>query len=210
MPILKPFKAVQAKPEHIPFVSANSNNFNSEDEMAKEMFANDISFLHVTKNHLISSKTERNSDDVYENARDYFAYLFKKEIVDQFKDEIFFVYRQTREEVSHTGIIGLCDIQDYQNDRIRKHERTRPATERFIENLLDETKMVGEPLLLSHHHKQSLEDLLRWIIKGESDIAFEKNSTAHQIWVVNDSDVIHAIQTEVREIDAFYIMDGHH
>ena len=174
------------------------------------MFANDLSFLHVTKNHMISTNVGRNSDDVYENAREYFSYLLEKEIVDQHEDEIFFVYRQTHDEISHTGIIGLCDIEDYQNDRIRKHEHTRPATERFIETLLEETNMIGEPLLLSHHHKQSLEDLLRWIIQGESDIVFEKYGKTHQIWVVNDKDIIHAIQNEVHEIDAFYIMDGHH
>lgn len=210
MPILKPFKGIQAKPEFIKDVTANSANFNSEEEMAKELFANDLSYLHVTKNHLMSTKIPRNSEVVYDNAKDYFSYLFENQKVDQFKDEIFFVYRQTHDDVSHTGIIGLCDIVDYQNDRIRKHEHTRPATEQFIANLLEDTNIIGEPLLLSHHHKQSLEDLLRWVIQGEPDIEFEKKQKRHQIWVVQDLDVLHAIQNEVRNIDAFYIMDGHH
>ena len=210
MPILKPFRAIQAKPEFIKDVTANSTNFNSEEEMAKELFANDLSYLHVTKNHLMFSKIERNSDVVYENAKDYFSYLFENQKVGQFKDEIFFVYRQTHNDVSHTGIIGLCDIVDYQNERIRKHEHTRPATELFIATLLEDTNVIGEPLLLSHHHKQSLEDLLRWVIQGESDIEFKKKGKNHQIWVVQDQDVKFAIQSEVRNIDAFYIMDGHH
>lgn len=210
MPILKPFRAIQAKPEFIKSVTSNSTNFNSEEEMAKELFANDLTYLHVTKNHLMSIKIARNSDVVYENAKDYFTYLFKSQKVDQFKDEIFFVYRQTHDDVSHTGIIGLCDIVDYQNGRIRKHEHTRPATEQFIANLLEDTNIIGEPLLLSHHHKQSIEDLLRWVIKGESDIEFEKKGKTHQIWVVQDQELKQAIQSEVRNIDAFYIMDGHH
>jgi uncharacterized protein (DUF1015 family) len=210
VPILKPFKAIQAKPEFIRDITANSSNYNSEEDMARELFANDLSFLHVTKNHLISAEIARNSDDVYENAKDYFSYLFDNQKVDQFKDDIFFVYRQTHDDVSHTGIIGLCDIVDYQNDRIRRHEHTRPSTETFIENLLEDTNIIGEPLLLSHHHKQSLEDLLRWVIQGESDIEFEKKGKTHQIWVVQDSDIIHSIQNEVRDLDAFYIMDGHH
>jgi uncharacterized protein (DUF1015 family) len=210
VPILKPFRAIQAKPEFIKDVTANSSNFNSEEEMAKEMFRNDLSFLHMTKNHLISSKITRSSDDVFENAKAYISYLIDNQKVDQFEDNIFFVYRQTHNEVSHTGIIGLCDIVDYQNDRIRKHEHTRPANENFVANLLEETNIVGEPLLMSHYHKQSLEDLLKWIIQGESDIAFESKGKTHQIWVVQDADIIDAIQNEVREIDAFYIMDGHH
>ena len=210
MPILKPFRAIQAKPEFIKDVTANSTNYNSEEDMAKELFANDLTYLHVTKNHLMSSNIDRKSDVVYDNAKDYFSYLFENQKVDQFKDEIYFVYRQTHDDISHTGIIGLCDIVDYQNDRIRKHEHTRPATEQFIANLVEDTNIIGEPLLLSHHHKQSLEDLLRWVIQGESDIEFEKKGKTHQIWVVQDQEVKNAIQSEVRNIDAFYIMDGHH
>ena len=210
MPILKPFNAIQAKPEFIQQVTANSANYTSDEELAKEMFANDLSFLHVTKNHMISSEISRESEVVYDNAKAYFDYLFENQIIDQFKDDIFFVYRQTYDEMSHTGIIGLCDIVDYQNGKIRKHEHTRPATEAFIENLVEETNIIGEPLLLSHHHKQSLEDLLRWIIQGESDVSFTKKGKTHQIWVVQDGDVIESIQNEVAEIGSFYIMDGHH
>jgi uncharacterized protein (DUF1015 family) len=210
VPILKPFNAIQAKPEYIQQVTSNSANYSSEEELAKEMFANDLSFLHVAKNHMISSNTSRESAAVYDNAKSYFDYLFDNQIVDRFKDEIFFVYRQTYNDISHTGIIGLCDILDYQNEKILKHEHTRPATERFIENLVEETNIIGEPLLLSHHHKQSLEDLLRWVIQGESDVTFTKKGKTHQIWVVQDNDVIESIQNEVAEIGSFYIMDGHH
>jgi len=210
VPILKPFNAIQAKPEYIQQVTSNSANYSSEEELAKEMFANDLSFLHVTKNHMISSDISRESDVVYDNAKAYFDHLFDNELVDRFKDEIFFVYRQTHNDISHTGIIGLCDILDYQNGKILKHEHTRPATERFIENLVEETNIIGEPLLLSHHHKQSLEDLLRWVIQGESDVTFTKNGKTHQIWVVQDNDIIESIQNEVAEIGSFYIMDGHH
>ncbi len=210
MPKLNPFQALQAKPEYISQVTANSANFDSDSEIAAELKKNPLSFLHVTRNHLLRSENVQSLSTLFENSKEYFSQLIEKEIVKPTEGDIFYVYRQTHDDVSHTGIIGLCDIVDYQRNRIRKHEHTRPSTEMFVANLMETVNMIGEPLLLSHHHKQSLEDLLRWVIQTEPNISFEKKGKGHQIWVINDPDIIRAIQTEVGAMEDFYIMDGHH
>lgn len=210
MPTLKPFRGIQGKPDFVERIAANVSDHYSVKEMIQEMQINPLSFLRLSQNHLLKENGSQNSEEFFQNAKDYISYLVDNEFVDQFKDDIYFVYRQTLDNMSHTGIIGLCDMDDYQHGKILKHENTRPATEKFVAKLVESTEMIGEPLLLSHHHKQSLEDLLRWVIQCEPDIAFEKKQKAHQIWIIQDPELLEAIAKEVTELEEFYIMDGHH
>jgi uncharacterized protein (DUF1015 family) len=210
VPVLKPFKAYKATPNFISEVTVSSADFNSDQELMEELRQNPSCYLHMSKNHLLNSQIVPSSAEFFQNAKVFFDYMVDSEVIKNFKDDIFYVYRQTVHGISHTGIIGLCDMVDYGNDRIKKHEHTRPSTEKFLADYIEATQVVGEPILLSHHHKQSLEDLLRWIIQGEPDTEFRKNDRRHQIWVIDDPEMIHVIQDEMRSLDEFYIMDGHH
>lgn len=210
MPVLKPFQAFLAKPGFTHLVAANSSDYKSERALVADLRNNPNSYLRMSKNHLLKDGGSQISAEFFKNAKVCFDYLIDTEVVDRFKDDIFFVYRQTALGVSHTGIIGLCDILDYNEDRIKKHEHTRPTTENFLANYIDATQVIGEPVLLSHHHKQSLEDFLRWIIQGEPTIDYTKNEKRHQIWAITDQEQIDVIQKEVGALDELYIMDGHH
>ncbi len=210
MPTLIPFKALQVKPEFISKVAASSSDFNSEQELIEELIGNPNNYLHMSKSHLIDTDLTSASEEFFQNAKVRFDYLLDSEIITELNKEIFYVYRQTEHGVSHTGIIGLCDIVDYQSDKIKKHEHTRPSTEKFLANYIESTEVIGEPVLLSHHHKQSLEDLLRLIIQTDPMVDYEKLERRHQIWQIEDPDVISVIENEVSSLDELYIMDGHH
>lgn len=191
-------------------VATSSSDFNSEAELRDELRQNPNNYFHMSKNHLINEDSVPGTSDFFRNAKVAFDYFVDSEVVAPVSGDIYYVYRQTANDVSHTGIIGLCDIVDYQRDKIKRHEHTRPATEDFLATYIDTTKVIGEPVLLSHHHKQSLEDLLRWIIQTEPTVDYHKKGKRHQIWKIEDPELIRSFEDEVASLDEFYIMDGHH
>lgn len=210
MPKLFPFKAITPKPEYASQVCANSTHFKSEAELCEHIRENPNSFLRLTKNHLLNENIGPTSSEFFKNSKAYISQLFESQAVRSFSRDIFVVYRQSTSEYAHTGVIGLCDIEDYVQGRILKHEHTRPTTESFVSNLMEATEIIGEPLLLSHHHKQSLEDLLRFVIQEPVELEFQKHGKTHQFWYIESTELVEAMKTEVSSVGNYYIMDGHH
>lgn len=178
--------------------------------MIRELSENPYCYLHMSKNHLLRPGVDQKSSDFFENAKAHLNYLVENQIIESTSADIYYIYRQTVRGVTHTGIIGLCDIADYQNGLIRKHELTKPVNEDFISRYIEATGVIGEPLLVSHFHKQSLEDLLLFITQSEASLSYTKGERQHEIWIVDEPDLIDAIGHEASEIERFYIMDGHH
>ncbi len=191
-------------------VASKSTDFGTDAELIEELRENQYSYLHVTKGHMILDEKFDNPTDFLPQSRAFLKGMIDEGVLVVDKTQGFYIYRQTINGTSHTGVIGLVDIEDYQSEHIKRHEYTRHDREEFISELIDTTAVLGEPLLLSHHHKQSLEDLLRLIIQDNPSTEFEKGGRFHQIWRVIDVDVISMIQREMSEIQDFYIMDGHH
>ena len=210
LPKLFPFKAITPKSEYASEVCANSAHFNSDEELKAHMRNHPNSFLRLTKNHLLNENIGPISEEFFKNAKAYISQLLDSQVLSSFNDDIFVVYRQSTTEYAHTGVIGLCDIKDYIEGRILKHEHTRPTTESFVSSLMESTQIIGEPLLLSHHHKQSLEDLLRFVIQEPVELEFHKHGKTHQFWYIESKELVEAMKMEVSSVGNYYIMDGHH
>jgi uncharacterized protein (DUF1015 family) len=210
VPNLLPFKALHPSEGMIEKVASKTTDFETEDMLIEELKENPHTYHHVTKLHLLQPTKWKNSTDFLPQSRLFLERLISENVLTQDSAEGFYIYRQTIDGTSHTGVIGLCDMEDYRNNHIRKHEYTRHEREEFISALLETTSVIGEPLLLSHHHRQSLEDLLRLVIQETPDNDFEKGGRFHQIWKVVDPELIQKFQNEMQDIPDFYIMDGHH
>lgn len=193
-----------------PKVASISSDFGSDEDVVGELVSNPHSYLHVTKLPLIHPSRWEHPRAFIPHARAFIEKMLEEGALVQDDAESFYVYRQTINGESHTGLIGLCDMVDYRENHIKRHEFTRHERESFISDLIEQTSVIGEPLLLSHHHRQSLEDLLRSIILTSADLEFEVGGRFHQIWQVSDSERLQHIQHEMREIQDMYIMDGHH
>lgn len=210
VPNLLPFKALHPTEGMIEKVAAKTTDFETEDMLVEELRENPYTYLHVTNLHLLQPTKWESPTDFLPHSRLFLERLIAKNVLTKESVEGFYIYRQTINGTSHTGVIGLCDMEDYRLDHIKKHEYTRHKREEFISALLETTSVIGEPLLLSHHHRQSLEDLLRLVIQETPDNDFEKGGRFHQIWKVVDSELIQQFQKEMQDIPDFYIMDGHH
>ena len=85
-----------------------------------------MSFLHVSRAEIdLPDGTDPYSDAVYAKARENFENLKREAPLSSEEAASLYVYRLRMRGQEQTGIAGVCSLDEYDSDVIRKHERTR-------------------------------------------------------------------------------------
>lgn len=123
------------------------------------------------------------------------------------------IYQIAANGHTHTGILALNDIKDFDQGKIKKHEKTLTKREEEYFELLRNWKAVIKPVLLTFAPNT---DLTNWMDNYLSlhtssfSIAIPEYGEVHHYWLVTDLNEIKAIQAIFENIPAVYIADGHH
>ena len=126
MPRIKAFQALRPVEELAAKVASVPYDVVNRDEAAALAEGNHLSFLHVVRPDIDFPPQKNPYDaDVYEKARANFQKLISDGVLKQDGDDHVFAYRQIMNGHSQTGIVCCCHIDDYENNLILKHEKTR-------------------------------------------------------------------------------------
>ena len=137
MVTIKPFKGYLANQNNCDkIISPAYDTLNSE-EARLMSDGNPMSFLHVNKPEIdLPVETDPYSDDVYNKGRENLLKFIENGNLVQDSEERLYIYQQTMGDHTQQGIIGLASIQDYEENRIKRHEYTLAKKE------LDRTKLT--------------------------------------------------------------------
>ena len=75
----------------------------------------------------------------------------------------FYVYRLTMGEHRQTGLVAAASVEAYDNDRIKKHEFTRPAKEDDRVRQIDALNAQTGPVFLVYPSTAAVDDRLATI-----------------------------------------------
>jgi uncharacterized protein (DUF1015 family) len=207
MPLLYPFKALRPANEYIGRVSAKSTDFKSKKALGEELRSNPYSFHNVTKNHLNYTGAFQEPEKFLPFAAKFVEDAIEKGVLLRDEDEAFYIYEQSRKDgKKFIGIVGLYTIDDYRNNKIKKHENIRPNKIKFVTQMFRTTKVMGEPVLLACAFKEALD----YSTKKEVSRFTSVDGKTHVISAITDKNAIEKIQNNLGSLDAFYIADGHH
>jgi uncharacterized protein (DUF1015 family) len=122
-----------------------------------------------------------------------------------------YVYRLTVGSIVQTGVVAAASLADYESNRIRKHELTRPDKEDDRVRQIDALNAQTGPVLLAYPDSESVDRILSECAAGEpdSDVTAD-DGVRHSIWVVHDTRTIDRLVTLFDAMPALYIADGHH
>lgn len=213
MAILKPFKAYRPSPELAEKVAALPYDVLSSNEARNLVENKPYSFLHVDKAEIdLDPKIDIHDALVYEKARDNLGDMIRKGIFIQDKEDRYYIYRLTMEERSQTGLVGCTSIDDYINNVILKHEKTRPEKEMDRFNHIDYTNANTGPIFMTYENKSDIDRIIQdWIDTSDPVYDFvSEDNIGHLVWVIDDKSIIDKITELFRNIDHLYIADGHH
>jgi uncharacterized protein (DUF1015 family) len=210
--LASPFAGLRPAPNRSHEIAAPPYDVVSSDEARALVKDKPHSFLHVSRAEIdLPPNTDPYSDVVYAQARSNIKAFEEQNFLIRDDNPAFYVYRMTTGDKVQTGVAFSASVDAYQNNRIRKHELTRPLKEddrvRQIENVDAHTG----PVLMVYAADQQLAEALASATDKEPDgVVHQLFGVRHELWVVSDPHKIASIAGRLNRMPSMYIADGHH
>jgi uncharacterized protein (DUF1015 family) len=206
---LHPFRALRPRPELARRVAAVPYDVVNRAEAAALAEGNPHSFLHVGRSDIdLPAAMDPYDTRIYATARANLERFVAEGTLERDPEPALYLYRQTMDGRSQTGVVGCVHVDDYERDVIRKHERTRKDKED------DRTRHVlaldahAEPVLLTYRPRPELDRLER---EGTAEPALYDftavDGVRHTVWRIADPGPWVAAFAAV---PVAYVADGHH
>lgn len=208
-----PFKGIRPVKTLVEKVAVFPNNLMNEPERRDEAKKNPYSFAHIVKPKIdFPEATSKTAPQLFEHAKKYFDKLINDQILVEETTECFYVYRQMLDGRSQTGVVACYHVDEYFNNKIKKHEHTREEKE--LENVehMMVTGMSSNPIFLAYNPVNEIDTLINQVKATVPEYHFiSDNDAYHSLWVVNDEEIISRLKILFNsKVDVSYIADGHH
>ena len=209
MAVIRPFSALRPQAERANEVASVPYDVVNTEEARDLAADNELSFLHVSRPEIdLPEGTDTHSDPVYRRALDNFNKLIKAAPLVTEATPSLYLYRLIMGDHEQIGVVACCSIDEYDQDLIRKHERTRRDKEDDRTRHMLVLKAQTGPVFLTYRASRDIDTMVMETTITNAIFDFTaSDGVQHTIWHVPDAvRFVHAF----REIPFLYIADGHH
>lgn len=212
MSLIRPFPALRPAPGRAAEVVAPPYDVLSTDEARVRAKGKPYSFLHISKPEIdLPEGTDPYAPEVYAKAAENLRAMIASGVLKQDETAYYYVYRIRMGEHVQTGIVAAASVADYDTNRIRKHEFTRPDKEDDRVRQIDATNAQTGPVLLAYPDQPEVDAILAKTAQGTPDAdAVADDGVRHTLWGMRDASDIARITSLFDAMHALYIADGHH
>ncbi|HVQ46152.1 MAG TPA: DUF1015 family protein [Gemmatimonadales bacterium] len=206
---LHSFPAIRPAPALASRVAAVPYDVVDRDEAAELARGNPHSFLHVGRSDIdLPDDTDPHDPRVYSGARAALESFIAQGTLIRDREPSLYLYRQIMDGRSQVGVVGCVHVDDYENDVIRKHEKTRPDKEDDRTRHVLTLNAHAEPVFLAYRGEKRIDDLTAAVLRTEPLYDFTApDGVRHTVWQIPDSRALaHAFEA----VPTAYVADGHH
>ncbi|NKB76883.1 MAG: DUF1015 family protein [Gammaproteobacteria bacterium] len=136
--------------------------------------------------------------------------LLTGEFFDELDEPCLFVYQLVTGEHIQTGLVCEVSVEEYEQNRLRKHENTRSDKEDL---LADYQKVVGassSPICLTYNQNNGIDQAINLQTEREPNLEFvSEDNVIQKIWCVKGQEQ-EAFVKLFESVDITYLTDGHH
>ena len=212
MPLIKPFAGLRPVPERAAEVVAPPYDVLNSAEARERAAGRPWSFLHISKAEIdLPEDTDPYDPAVYEKSAENLRKMLEEGILIRDEKPCYYVYRLIMDGHSQVGLVAAASVADYDINRIRKHEFTRPAKEDDRVRQIEALNAQTGPVLLAYKSQADMDAILEAATK-QTPLVDETadDGVQHTFWKIDDDATINAISAGFDAMDAIYIADGHH
>ena len=210
---LRSFQGLVPAPEHAAAVAAVPYDVVNREESKALAAGNPMSLLHVDRAE-IDLPDDVNPYDarVYAKAAENFQALQKQGVLVREAEPTMYLYRQIMGDHAQTGLVAVCHIEDYENDIIRKHEKTRKVKEDDRTRLVDALSANTGPIFLTYRDNDMVSALTKRHEEHDSPIYdfTAPDGIRHQVWRLPAGACAKLTQSFTENVPLSYVADGHH
>jgi uncharacterized protein (DUF1015 family) len=218
MSLIRAFRGLRPAAGQAGAIAAPPYDVLSSDEARLRAVGKPWSFLHISKPEIdLPQEIDPYSPAVYAKASENLAQMLAAGLLVRDDTPCYYAYRLTmpsadgKRDHVQTGLVAAASVADYDSNRIRKHEFTRPDKEDDRVRQIEALNAQTGPVLLAYPASVTADALIDAIAQGApaADVTAD-DGIRHQIWVLTDSARIDAITQTFESMHALYIADGHH
>ena len=212
MAIIRPFRALRPAKEVAHLVASVPYDVVNREEAAEQAEDNPLNFLRVTRSEIeLPAEVDPYDKSVYEKARENLQRLIKEAPLLKEEEPAFYIYRLIMGDQTQAGIAATFSVEDYDNNIILKHERTRKAKEDDRTNHIVTTKAQTGAVFLTYRGVEEVNNVVdETMNKIEPLYDFTSpDGVRHTVWKMPE-DYNDIVQFEIGKVKNLYIADGHH
>ena len=202
---LRPVREASAAVSSVPYDVVNT-------EEARQLASNNpLSFLRVTRSEIdLPPGTDPYADEVYRKAKENFAALRQHAPLVEEDAPSFYFYRLRMGGHEQTGIAACFSVDEYEQDVIKKHERTRRDKEDDRTRHIIELRAQTGVVFLTYRASEAIDRLCRAVTSDAPIYDFRADDgVQHTVWRVPAREATEIVDAFAR-VPAIYIADGHH
>jgi uncharacterized protein (DUF1015 family) len=212
MPLIRPFAGLRPAPGRAADVLAPPYDVLNTEEARARAAGRPWSFLHISKPEIdLPPGVDPYSPAVYAKGRENFTRQIAEGVLVRDPQPCYYLYRLVMGTHTQTGIVAAASVPDYDANRIRKHEFTRPDKEDDRVRQIDALNAQTGPVFLTYKHNAVIDELAARVTAGtpEVDVTAD-DGVRHILWVLREPPAIETITSTFDAMKNLYIADGHH
>ncbi len=206
---IRAFRALRPEASLVSRIAAVPYDVVNTDEARAMAHGNDLSFLHVSRAEIdLPPDTNPYADIVYKTAAERFAKL-RPNMIEEAEPAVYF-YRLKMGSHQQTGLASCYSVDEYDNNLIKKHERTRRDKEDDRTRHITELRAQTGPVFLTYRASTAIDAAAARVARTAPiyDLTAQ-DGIAHTVWKVT-GDELNAVVSGFATLPALYIADGHH
>jgi uncharacterized protein (DUF1015 family) len=207
--IVHPFRALRTPVARVQEVASPPYDVVNTREARALAENNPFSFFHVSRAEIdLPEGTDLHSDAVYAKAAENFQKLIEECPLEIEAEPSLYLYRLVMGEQEQIGVVACASVDEYDDDLIRKHEKTRPDKEDDRTRHMLTLRAQTGPVFLTYRAENEIDRLAEADVKADPLYDFTApDGIRHTVWrVQNPSRYVGAF----RAVPLMYIADGHH
>ncbi len=170
------------------------------------------SFLHISKPEIdLPVDTDPYAQQVYAKGAESLKKMLAAGVLAKDDQACYYAYRIVMGAHAQTGLVAAASVADYDTNRIRKHEFTRPDKEDDRVRQIDALNAQTGPVLLAYPNAPEVDAILAKASQGapDTDVTAD-DGVRHTIWAIRDQADLAKLTASFDAMKAIYIADGHH
>lgn len=210
---IKPFRGIRPPKELAKQVSSRPYDVLDSEEARAEAAGNPMSLYHIIKPEInFEPGTSEFDPKVYPAAVEQFRRFRENGWLKQDAKENYYIYAQTMDGRTQYGLVVAAWVEDYMEQRIKKHELTRKDKEEDRMKHVRVNNANIEPVFFAYPHRDDLDTIIASVTAKapEYDFISDLDGFRHTFWVIDNDELINQITNIFAQIPAMYIADGHH
>ena len=207
---IKPFSALRPHPDFVETIASLPYDVMDTAEARVMAAGNPKSFLRVVRSEIdFPEGMDPHTDAVYAKAKENLDALVSDGSLVRENAPAYYLYRLIMGEHAQTAIVACCSIDDYANQVILRHEKTRKDKEDDRTRHILETNANTGQVFLTYRDLPAIDTIVEQACLDASPIYdfVAEDGIRHTVWVVEDAA---ELTSAFASVPKAYIADGHH